>query len=90
MKFKLAGIALIAILIPSISLGFGGFNLEHGLFWGTDLDRNGRIDRIEAKNAFNLADQNIFDRYDANGNGTINQVEFNEFIQQAPWNNWAS
>ena len=75
----------MAVLIPAVSSGFGGRSLEQGLFFGVDLDRNERIDRDEAKNAFNLADEEIFSRYDKNGNGSINQVEFNEFIQQAPW-----
>lgn len=85
MKNKFTLLTILAVLIPTVSFGFGGRSLEQGLFFGVDLDRNERIDRNEAKNAYNLADDEIFTRYDKNMNGSINQIEFNEFIRQAPW-----
>lgn len=85
MKISLTLLTIMAVLIPAISSGFGGRSYQDGLFFGVDLDRNERLDRDEAKNAYNLADEKVFARYDKNGNGSINQVEFNEFIQQAPW-----
>ncbi len=76
------------ILIFSISVadvGGGGRSFEDGLFWSADLDRNERLDRDEAKAVYNLAEDEIFTRYDENGNGSINRAEFMEFIQQSPW-----
>ena len=85
MKFSLTILTIIVILLPTVSSGFGGRSYQDGMFWGVDLDRNERIDRYEAKNAYNLANDEVFARFDKNGNGSINQIEFNEFIQQAPW-----
>ena len=85
MKISLTLLTILALLVPTISSGFGGKSLDQGLFWGADLDRNERIDRDEAKAAFNLADPEIFARFDEDGNGSINQFEFNEFFQKAPW-----
>lgn len=84
---KSSFILLIALVvsIPTIASAFGGRSFSDGLFFGVDLDRNERIDRDEAKNAFNLAEDRIFSRYDKDGSGSINQIEFNEFIQQSPW-----
>ena len=79
-------IMLVQISAESIAgRGGGGRSFEDGMFWGADLDRNARIDRDEAKAVKNLADDEIFERYDKNGNGSINRAEFYEFIQQAPW-----
>ncbi|MGI9307338.1 MAG: hypothetical protein ACR2P5_08570 [Gammaproteobacteria bacterium] len=85
MKISLTLLTIMAILIPAVSSGFGGRSYQDGLFFGVDLDRNERIDLDEAKNAYNLAEDEIFARFDKNGNGSINQFEFYEFIQQAPW-----
>lgn len=90
MKKLIPIFTVTTLLIPVISIaGFGGSgggrSYEDGLFWGADLDRNERIDRDEAKNVYNLAEDEIFTRYDENQNGTINRVEFLEFIQQSPW-----
>lgn len=85
MKISLTLLTIIVILVPAISSGFGGRSFEDGLFFGVDLDRNERLDRDEAKNAFNLAEDEIFARYDEDGNGSINRPEFLEFIQQSPW-----
>ncbi len=80
---------LLIILIPVVSMAWtlrgGGRSYEDGMFWGADLDRNERLDRDEAKAVYNLAEDEIFTRYDKNANGTINRIEFMEFIQQAPW-----
>jgi len=77
------------MLIPVVSIagirGGGGRSYEDGMFWGADLDRNERLDRDEAKAVYNLAEDEIFTRYDENGNGSINRPEFMEFIQQSPW-----
>lgn len=86
MKISLTLLTIIVILVPAISSGFGGGrSFEDGLFFGVDLDRNERIDRDEAKNAYNLAEDEIFARYDEDGNGSINRPEFSEFIQLSPW-----
>ncbi len=88
MNIILTLIAVMFILIPAISVadvGGGGRSFEDGLFWGADLDRNERLDQDEAKAVYNLAEDEIFKRYDENGNGSINRPEFMEFIQQSPW-----
>ena len=80
---------LLIILIPVVSMagmrGGGGRSYEDGMFWGADLDRNERLDREEAKAVYNLAEDEIFTRYDKDKNGLINRPEFMEFIQQSPW-----
>ena len=80
---------LLIMLIPIVSMagfgGGGGRSYEDGMFWGADLDRNERLDRDEAKAVYNLAEDEIFTRYDKNENGSINRPEFMEFIQQSPW-----
>ena len=63
----------------------GGRSYEDGLFWSADLNRNERIDRDEAKAVYNLADDEIFARFDEDSNGLINRAEFSEFIQLSPW-----
>ena len=87
MKIFISILVATALIVPIIAMAEfgGGRSYEDGLFWGVDLDRNERIDRDEAKNAYNLAEDEIFERYDENNNGSINRVEFSEFIQQAPW-----
>ncbi len=91
MKNILILIAIMFVLVPVSSMasrgggGSGGFGFEDGKFWGADLDRNERLDKDEAKSVYNLAEAEIFARYDEDGNGTINRVEFMEFIQQSPW-----
>ncbi len=88
MKIIHTFVAMVLMLIPVISnsdVGGGGRSFEDGLFWGADLDRNERLDRDEAKAVYNLAEDEIFVRYDEDGNGLINRFEFMEFIQQSPW-----
>jgi len=88
MKIIHTFVAMMLMLIPVISIsdvGGGDRSFEDGLFWSTDLDRNERLDRDEAKTVYNLAEDEIFTRYDEDGNGLINRPEFMEFIQQSPW-----
>ncbi len=78
---------MIMILLPAMSAqGFGGGKGNvSGNFWGADLDRNEQLSFDEAKAVYNLADKEVFDRYDQNNNGSINFTEFSEFMQQTPW-----
>ena len=97
MRITLTILSIMLLFIPIASpawmgsgfgtgrIGGGGGGFEDGMFWGADLDRNARLDRDEAKAVFNLAEDEIFELYDKNRNGSINRVEFYEFIQQAPW-----
>ncbi len=89
MKFFISTLIMTALLLPAISIagfsGGGGRGYEDGLFWGADLDRNERLDRDEAKSVYNLAEDNIFTRFDEDSNGTINRSEFREFLQLSPW-----
>ena len=87
MKTYYSLITVILILLPAISVqGFGGGKgYVSGNFWGADLDRNEQLSHDEAKAVYNLADKEVFDRYDQNGNGSINFTEFSEFMQQSPW-----
>ena len=78
-------ILIFSISVADVGGGGGGRSFEDGLFWSADLDRNERLDRDEAKAVYNLAEDEIFTRYDENGNGSINRSEFMEFIQQSPW-----
>lgn len=63
----------------------GGKGYESGLFWGADLNRDERLDKNEAKGVYNLAEEEIFARYDEDESGYITRLEFKEYIQQAPW-----
>ncbi|MCZ6565328.1 MAG: hypothetical protein O6852_04250 [Gammaproteobacteria bacterium] len=87
MKTYYSLITVILILLPAISVqGFGGGKgYVSGNFWGADLDRNEQLSHGEAKAVYNLADKEVFDRYDQNGNGSINFTEFSYFMQQSPW-----
>ncbi len=91
MKKYLMGLLMFVISAPMISIasswgsGGGGKGFESGLFWGADLNRDERLDQNEAKNVFNLAEDEIFARYDEDQSGFITRVEFKEYIQQAPW-----
>ena len=53
--------------------------------WPIEVDRNERLDRDEAKSVYNLADNEIFEEYDINSDGSINFTEFSYFMQQSPW-----
>lgn len=84
MKYLFAAFILLMPLSNAFGIG-GGRGFEDGLFFGSDLDRNERLDRQEAKNVYNLADKNIFDRFDEDSNDLINRAEFREFLQLSPW-----
>ena len=91
MKLKISKLKLVIITIliglPSLSIAQrgGGMGLERGMFWGADLNRNGCLDRDEAKAVHNLGEDEIFERYDKDANNCISFTEFREFMQQAPW-----
>ena len=85
MKYLFTAIILLLPLSAFADVAGGGRSFEDGLFWGADLDRNERLDRDEAKNVYNLAEEEIFARFDEDSNGSINRVEFSEFIQLSPW-----
>ena len=87
MKILLFGLITTLLLIPILSIaGFGGGRgYEDGLFWSADLDRNEYLDINEAKDVYNLADKEIFMRFDENNNGYISRAEFTEFMQHSPW-----
>ena len=88
MKTFISVLVVAALSVPVISFASragGGLSYEGGLFWSADLDRNYYLDRDEVKTIYNLSDDEIFNRYDKNNNGTINRTEFREFIQQSPW-----
>lgn len=84
MKYVFASLLLLMPLTQVFAIG-GGRGFEDGLFFGSDLDRNERLDRDEAKNVFNLAENDVFDRFDEDSNNLINRAEFREFLQLAPW-----
>ena len=89
MKLFILTLVAATLFLPAISVagfsGGGGRGFEDGLFWGADLDRNEYLDQDEAKNVYNLADDEIFARFDKDSNGLINRTEFSEFIQRSPW-----
>lgn len=88
MKSIFCMITTLALLLPITAFAGtagGGLGFEGGLFWSADLDRNQRLDQDEAKAVFNLADQEVFARFDEDDNGVINRPEFREFIQLSPW-----
>jgi len=89
MKFTTYFYAIMLLLVPALTDadrgGGGGMSFEDGLFWGADLDRNENLNKDEAGAVYNLADDEIFKRYDEDGDGVIIKPEFHEFIQQSPW-----
>jgi len=86
MKYVFAAfIMLLPLTTFAGTAGGGGRSYEDGLFWGADLNRNERLDRDEAKNVYNLAEEGIFERFDEDSNGLINRAEFSEFLQLSPW-----
>ena len=87
MKQIIIIVLAFALLAPTISNACcgGGRSYEDGLFWGADLNRNQYLDKNEAKQVYNLAQDDIFTRFDEDQNGFINRSEFLEFIQLSPW-----
>jgi hypothetical protein len=87
-KTSLVLLTALLMMISTLSIAGnegGGKSYEDGLFWGSDLNRNELLDRDEAKSVYNLADEEIFSRYDEDGSNSISRFEFMEFIQQKPW-----
>lgn len=85
MKYIFAAMIMLLPLSTIAGVGGGGRSYVGGLFWSADLNRNERLDRDEAKNVYNLAEAEIFERFDEDSNGAINRAEFMEFIQLSPW-----
>ena len=85
MKYIFAALIILLPLGTYAGVAGGGRSFEDGLFWSADLNRNERLDRDEAKNIYNLADTEIFARFDEDSNGLINRAEFMEYIQHSPW-----
>ena len=85
MKYIFAILIMLLPLSTFAGVAGGGRSFEGGLFWSADLDRNERLDKDEAKAVFNLSDEQVFARFDEDGNGVINRAEFSEFIQLSPW-----
>lgn len=85
MKYIIAAFIMLLPLTSIADVAGGGRSYEDGLFWGADLNRNERLDRDEAKNVYNLAEDEIFNRFDEDSNGLINRAEFMEYIQLSPW-----
>ena len=63
----------------------GGRSFEDGMFFGADLNRDERLDSDEAKAVFNLAEEEIFAKYDEDQSGFITRFEFSEYLQEKPW-----
>lgn len=53
---------------------------KDGLFWGSDLDRDERLDVDEAKSIFNLGNKQVYNKYDASSDGYITKLEFYNYI----------
>ncbi len=90
MKVYVYLILVLTIVIPMTSLASsygsgGGRSFEGGLFFGADLNRDERLDKDESKAVYNLAEKEIFARYDEDKSGYITRFEFREFLQQKPW-----
>ena len=55
--------------------------LENGMFWGADVNRDGRLSIEEAKSIYNLSDPDVFEKYDLNGDGYITILEFYDYFR---------
>ena len=55
--------------------------LENGMFWGADVNRDGRLSIEEAKSIYNLSDPEVFEKYDLNGDGYITILEFYDYFR---------
>lgn len=69
------------MVITSLLLGGGGFSLEEGQFNHVDRNRNQQIDQTEAASIHNLAQADVFNKYDKNGDGYILFYEFVEYLR---------
>ena len=84
MKKFLIIVFILLIFVPVLAMARSG-KFESRLFWSVDLNKDGRISKEEAKALHNLADDEIFTRYDKDESGYITSLEFIEFMQQKPW-----
>lgn len=86
MKSILKSVSIILLFFCAVAAqGFGGKGFVSGTFWAADLDRNEQLSRDEARVVYNLSEEDVFSKYDKNANGSINFIEFAEFMQQSPW-----
>ena len=76
---------LISVLLSLSTSAIADTGTEDFMFLGTDIDRNERIDRTEAKTIYNLADEAVFNEFDKDKNGYISRYEFRSYIQRSPW-----
>ncbi|MEM8845045.1 MAG: EF-hand domain-containing protein [Pseudomonadota bacterium] len=87
-KLFLALFAVLAISFTSTVSAVGGFSsrtLENGMFWGADVNRDGRLSIEEAEAIYNLSDPEVFAKYDLNGDGYITILEFYDyFLKRGP------
>lgn len=79
-------IALTAFSINSFAAGTIRtlpvyLSLEKGMFWGADLNRDGRLSIEEAKSIYNLSDPEVFKKYDKNDDGYITVLEFYDYYR---------
>ncbi len=77
-------LCVLSIMLASYALNAfsrgGGMDFKDGLFWGSDLDRNERLDRGEAKSIFNLGNKQVYNKHDTNRDGYITKPEFYNYI----------
>ena len=79
---KIILFVLTLILIPQTIHAVGrDRTLENGMFWGADVNRDGRLSIEEAKNIYNLSDPEVFAKYDRNGDGYITILEFYDYFR---------
>ncbi len=77
----LIGLSIFSTQVFAIG-GGGGLDYKDGLFWGSDLNRNERLDITEVKKIFNLSDPKVFAKYDKSGEGFITKFEFYDYLNQ--------
>ena len=56
-------------------------SLEKGMFWGADVNRDGRLSIEEAETVYNLSNPEVFNKYDKNGDGYILIHEFYDYYR---------
>ncbi len=81
-KMKL--LICISVLICSpLAWSFGGgMSYKDGLFWSLDLNRNEQLTLQEAKNVFQLGNEEVFKKYDQSGEGLISKFEFFRYLDR--------
>ena len=88
MKSIFLGVMMLGVVysLTAYASSFGGGKgYESGLFFGADLNRDERLSKDEAEGVHNLAEEDIFKRYDEDNSGFITRLEFKEYMQQKPW-----